>query len=119
MIRKAIVGFAVGERAVGVVEFEMQPYTAYGPEWQASIRDILTHLDLPVPPAGEHVIIDWIAGRDRTATDAIRRKIVIKEGREEGPQREFPLWVIPAIGGGIIALGVAVQLLERPKVAIR
>ena len=119
VIRKAIVGFAVGERSRGVKEFRMRPYTDYRVEWQASIRDILTHLDLPVPPAGEHAIIDWIAGRDRTATDAIRRKIVIKEGQEEGPQREFPLWVIPAVGGGIIALGVAVQLLERPKFAAR
>ena len=117
VIKKAIVGFAVGERTVGAVEFEMKPYTAYGPEVQMSIKEILTYLDLPVPPAGEHVILDLIAGRDRVVTDAIRRKIVIEEGLPE--EGQFPLWVIPAVGGGIIALGVTVQLLERPKFAAR
>lgn len=113
VIEKAVVGFMVGERRKGVMEFKMQPYTAYGLKWEASIRDVLTHLDLPVPPAGEHVIIDWTAGRDRIITDAIRRKIVIEEGLPE--EGQFPLWVIPAVGGGIIVLGVAAQLLERPR----
>lgn len=113
MLFMADVGFGVDGRRRSVRRFEILPYSARTVTLGITMRRLLAYLDLPVPPPGGHIIIDWFAGVDGVITSAMRRKIDIEEGLPD--EAQFPLWMIPAIGGGIIALGVGIKLFDMGK----
>ncbi|MBT9160984.1 MAG: hypothetical protein DDT26_02281 [Dehalococcoidia bacterium] len=114
------VAFGVrGDRnAIGLMEFTIKPKQMLQPTITGlTLRRLLHAVGRDVPPPGSHIEALWLAATRRAdgqfrVDDAIVRKLIVPEAPKEG---EFPLWLIPAVGGGIIALGIGVQLLEKRK----
>ena len=112
------VGFGVDKDSVSLHEFDMPPKTMRRATVSGlSLRKLMDAIGKEVPAPNEHIRALWLVASKRAdgnfiIDDVIVRKLIVLEDPQEG---EFPLWVIPAVGGGIIALGVAVQLLEKKR----
>ena len=112
----ARVGFGVDRDSTSLFEFVMPPRAMRRATIRgATLRKLMAAIGREVPAPGGHVRALWLVASRRgdgrfIIDDALVRKLIVTEEPKEKP---FPLWVIPAVGGGIIALGVAVQLFEK------